>query len=102
MNRLYDRPDGPERYGTGDYFAVVGEDFAYVVSGEMVRFIESVMDRWPRPGWVTFVDLHGSRIRVRTRLITQISQHSADQRAAERAFYRDLRQEQKGEEAWDE
>ena len=67
-----------------------------------VRFIESELQRWPRRTWITFVDLNGSRVRVRSRLILQITQCSVEQRAVDRAFIRGLRQEEQDEEAWEE
>jgi hypothetical protein len=102
MNRIESRPSEQDDSRAGDYFAVAGEEFVYTVSGEMVRFIESVLDRWPRPTWIIFVDRHGSRIRIRSRLIQAITQCTAEQRAVERAFYRDLRQERKDGGTWDD
>jgi hypothetical protein len=54
------------------------------------------------PAWVTFVDLTGARVRVRTRLIECLFHCTADQRALARAFRKARRAENKTEPDWDE
>jgi hypothetical protein len=51
---------------------------------------------------VKFVDLTGARVRLRTRQIEYVCQCTADQRAAEREFFRSLKQERKADRSWDE
>jgi hypothetical protein len=68
----------------------------------MARFIESVLDAEPRPLWVSFVDLAGSRVRIRTGQINAIWQRSAEQRAWDREFGRALDRERKGDRNWRE
>ncbi len=103
MNRLRQRlgEEGAQP-DAGDYFIVVGENFTWYVSTEMARFIEACLDRKFRPRWVTFVDLGGSRVRVRARHIEFICQCTTEQRAAERDFFRALKQERKADRAWGE
>ncbi len=102
MSWILQRPEEEREYRVGEYFAVSGATFGYAVSSEMVRFIESELQRWPRRTWITFVDLNGSRVRVRSRLILQMTQCSVEQRAVDRAFIRGLRREEQDEEAWEE
>jgi hypothetical protein len=103
MNRLEEQSEeGDAQIRAGDYFVVCGELNTWVVSTEMARHIEACLDRVPPPKWVTFVELSGARIRVRTREIECIAQSTAEQRAAERAFNRKLRQEHKADRSWDE
>ena len=103
MNRLEEvfEPSG-ERPGAGDYFIVSGESFTWYVSATMAKAIEARLDAKPRARWVTFVDLVGSRVRLRARRIEYICQSTAEQRAAERAFFRSLKRERKGDRSWEE
>ena len=59
----------------------------------MAKAIEARLDAKRRPRWVTFVDLTGSRVRLRARRIEYICQCTAEQRTAERAFFRSLKRE---------
>jgi hypothetical protein len=86
----------------GDYFIVSIDSDSWCVSTEMARFIESVLDGEPPLQWVKFVDLSGSRIRIRTRMIEAIYQCTAEQRAEGRRFSRALSQERKADRAWGE
>jgi hypothetical protein len=103
MNRVNElREDRPDRRGPGDYFVVSGESYSWYVSTAMAKAIEAHLDAKPRPRWVTFVDLAGSRVRVRTRQIEYIHQCTAEQRSAERAFHQSLKREHKADRSWDE
>ena len=103
MNRVEEvfEPNA-ERPGPGDYFVVSGESFTWYVSTAMAKAIEARLDAKPRARWVTFVDLVGSRVRLRIRRIEYICQCTAEQRAAERAFFRSLKRERKGDRSWEE
>jgi hypothetical protein len=103
MNSLREE-SGPEAVEphAGDYFIVSGDCGTWLVSTEMARFIESILDARPRARWVKFVDLAGSRVRVRTRLIEYICQCSAEQRASDRALSRALKRERKADRTWEE
>ncbi|MDX2194129.1 MAG: hypothetical protein NW201_12300 [Gemmatimonadales bacterium] len=99
---LHDRlPEIP-----GDYFVVSGPFGSYCVSVDMARFIESELDRPFGRKWVTFVDVHGSRVRVRRELIGAVAQSTAAQRASQRDFFRvvevDDLPDEEGEESWEE
>lgn len=68
----------------------------------MARFIETCLDERPRTKWLKFVDLTGSRVRLASRHVEYIYQSTAELRAAERRFQRELRQEQNQDRNWDE
>ena len=63
------------------YHVVVTRQFSYVVSTVMARHIERELDRWPRPRWITFVDVAGGRVKVRRELIECLEQSSTETRA---------------------
>jgi hypothetical protein len=103
MNRIQGAfEDGAARSTGGEFFVVSGESSTWYVSTPMARFIEQCLDADPRPKWVRFVDLTGARIRLRTRQIDYICQCTPDQRAAERAFFRSLKQERKSDSSYGE
>jgi hypothetical protein len=103
MNRLQELPeDGAARPAADGYFVVSGDCCTWYVSTTMARFIEQCLDARPRPKWVKFVDLTGARVRLRARQIEYVCQCTADQRAAERAFFRSLKRELKADRSWDE
>jgi hypothetical protein len=80
-----------------DFFVVTTGDCRFHVSTAMAAHIERVLAaRW-MPRWVTFVDLTGSRVRVRTDRITMVMQSTVEQRAAERTHYRWLLWEQESD-----
>ena len=103
MNRLEEvfEPSG-ERPGAGDYFIVSGESFTWYVSARMAKAIEARLDTKPGARWVTFVDLVGARVRLCARRIEYICQCTSEQRAADRAFFRSLKRERKGDRSWEE
>lgn len=84
-------PDDPE----SDYFVVSGGAGHYHVSGETAdRLIRQLTKPIP-PRWLAFVDLHGSRVRVRSKGIDEIRERSTLQRQRERDFGRARRREAK-------
>lgn len=103
MNRLRTREDPAHpAAGPGDYFVVSTPDTNWCVSARMAEAIERVITaRWPAR-WVTFVDLYGARVVVRTRLVQHLAQCYADNRAAYREFNRAHGREQKADRDWDE
>jgi hypothetical protein len=96
---LRDGTKEPREEGAADYFVVVGENWTWYVSTEMARFIEESLESGAE--WVKFVDLSGSRIRLRAEKIEFIAQSTADQRATERDFFRAMRRENKADRDWD-
>jgi len=77
----------------GDFFVVNTSEGAWYVSTEMARFIEACLDEAKTPEWIRFVDLAGSRIRIRSDQVSALCQCTAEQRARERQFARSLRRE---------
>lgn len=82
---------------TEHFFVVRSETAGWVVSAFMARHIETALLARFRPRWVTFVDLYGSRVRVRTDHITVVEQSTTAQRAAAREFHRLLGKEHEEE-----
>ena len=85
-NERYDRSGQLEL--PVDYFLVVTHDEVWPVSREMAMAVEATLREVPTPQWVTFVDVTGARLRMRTRLIHCVRQSTAEQRALNRAFWR--------------
>lgn len=99
MNRIKELLEEPgERpLPAGDYWIVYGDGiYVYVTAETAVRVARS-LERWWTPRWITFVDLTGSRIRVRTSTLQGVLECTALQRAATREFERAQRLEQKAD-----
>jgi len=77
-----------------DHHIVVTTQFSYIVSGVMARHIEQELDRRRRPVWVTFVDVSGARVRIRSAVIEGIEQSSLEARD----LWRRWREQRKAEE----
>jgi hypothetical protein len=77
-----------------DHHIVVTTQFSYIVSGVMARHIERELDRRRRPVWVTFVDVSGARVRIRSSVIEGVEQSSLETRD----LWRRWREQRKGEE----
>jgi hypothetical protein len=75
------------------YFVLESGAGSWVVSREMAAFVERELDREPAPQWVRFVDVTGARVRLRTDLIRDLRQSSAEIRALWRRFMQDRRKE---------
>lgn len=99
--RLQEPHEEAARPAAGDYFVVGGDCGVWYVSTAMARAIDACLGAVPQPRWIAFVDLTGARIRLRTRQIDYLCQCTADQRSAERAFFRSLNQERKADRSWD-
>jgi len=102
MNRLKEKSEGdrgPE--GPGTYFCVGTRCGTWYVSMEMARHIESCLDAASRPAWIRFVDLTGSRVRVRARDVEYLNQSTPEQRILERAFDRAMSRERKADRDWE-
>ena len=63
-----------------DHHIVETTSFNYIVSTVMAQHIEQELDRWPRPRWVTFVDVCGSRVKLRSSMIQGLAQSSLETR----------------------
>lgn len=100
MQDQRDEVAAPEQ-DAGDYFVLSAECGSWVVSTMMVRAIESALDAWPAPRWIRFVDLSGSRVRVRASTLHYIVQSTAEQRAFDRRLSRAVREERRADD-WDD
>ena len=67
-----------------EYYWLITRRCNYPVSVVMLRHVERELNRWPRPRWITFVDLAGARIRLRSTMIDGIEQSSPETRAWQR------------------
>ena len=103
MSRLRQKEEqeAPRPIGV-DHFVVSAKSATWYVSTEMARHIEACLDVEHHQILVSFVDLSGSRVRLRSVEVEYLAQSTADQRAAERAFHRALNRERKAERGWRE
>ena len=69
-----------------EYHVLVMRQCVHAVSTVMARHVERQLDRWPRPRWVTFVDLSGARIRVRADAIEGLEHSTPESRELWRRF----------------
>jgi hypothetical protein len=65
----------------------------YPVSAVMVDHVRRQIERWPRPRWITFVDLSGARIRVRASIVEAFEQSTPETRAWLRRVQEEQQQE---------
>jgi hypothetical protein len=104
MNRLkefFEQPPEPERQD--DFFEIESYYDTYAVSRETAHEVERRLDQLPPPRWIVFRDLAGARHRVLAAQIHRISESTAAQRAAARAFSRARRLEDKADRRpWDD
>ena len=96
MNRLKDFFHDPrEPESQDDFYEVEKRYRSFAVTRQTAAAIERALDQDPPPRWVVFRDLTGSRHRVLAEQISRISESTASQRAADRAFDRARRLEDK-------
>jgi hypothetical protein len=104
MNRLkefFEQPPEPGR--ENDFYEIESQYDLYAVSRETAADVERRLDQLPPPRWVVFRDLSGARHRVLASTIYRISESTAAQRAAGRAFHRARRLEEKADRRpWEE
>ncbi|HWC73342.1 MAG TPA: hypothetical protein VG454_05330 [Gemmatimonadales bacterium] len=62
------------------YHVVLTPQFDYIVSTVMARHIECELERWPRPRWITFVDVAGGRVKIKSQTIEGLAQSSTETR----------------------
>jgi hypothetical protein len=100
---IHDRAEqeAPRPIGV-DPFVVSAKSATWYVSTEMARHIEACLEVEHHQGWISFVDLSGARVRLRSLEVEYLAQSTAGQRAAERAFHRALSRERKAERDWRE
>src|SRR5688572_8716478 len=67
-----------------EYYLLIARRCNYPISVVMLRHVERELNRWPQPRWITFVDLAGARIRLRSTVIEGFEQSSPETRAWQR------------------
>ena len=103
--KLKDRTEptpGDGEQGDLDYFEVETRWSTWYVSTVMARHIQGILAASKPPRWLTFVDLVGARILIRTDAIVSIAQNTAEQRSRARIRHRLLRRERQLDGEWDE
>ncbi len=94
MNRIkayFEEPE--EQVPVGDYYVVSGTFGIVYVTEETARVLEKELDRIFPARWLVFRDISGSRVRVLRSEVRCVSECTAAQRRADRAFYRALENE---------
>lgn len=98
MNRLLDYFEDPqEPEGQKDYFEIETPYDYFAISRETAMEVERRLDQLPPPRWIAFRDLAGAWHRVLAGSVYRVSESTAAQRAARRAFYRARRLEDKAD-----
>jgi hypothetical protein len=101
MNRikeLLDDGSGGEGSPTfGDFYVVRAQFGCFHVTREAALHVERCLDRRWVPRWITFADVVGSRIRLRSATVHGVYECTAAQRAAERKLDRERRLEEKSD-----
>jgi hypothetical protein len=83
-----------------DCFVLSARSATWYLSTEMARHVEQCLDG--QEMWLSFVDLNGSRVRLRTHEVEYLAQSTAEQRAADRTFHRAMSRERKADRDWGE
>lgn len=103
MNKTKHEEEEHGRTGPAiDHFIVSCRSASFFVSTEMAAHIEACLDGRKPSKWIVFVDVIGSRVRVRRREIEYLLQSTSEQRAADRAYGRAMRQECKADRNWED
>ena len=98
MNRLKDcLNELPEPEGTDDYFVIETPHDTFAVSLDTANDVVCQLDQRPARRWLTFRDLASAWHRVLASQVYRISERTAAQRAAARAFWRARRLEEKAD-----
>jgi hypothetical protein len=104
MNRITQYLNsGPAPASPTDYWWIETRQDVYVVSRGTARAIERRLDGPVLPRWIVFRDLTGARHRILASAVRSVSESTAAQRQAARAFQRALREEKEdGRNPWDD
>jgi hypothetical protein len=103
-NRIKEYIEEPEEErGQGDFWVVYGPAGLFYVSAETAGTVARRLQRWWVPRWVTFVDLAGARVRLRSCDVRAVYESTELQRTRERSFFRAREQEEKADRRpWEE
>jgi hypothetical protein len=95
LKALFEQPGQPQP--AEDYYVIEARCDTFYVRREVAEgVLEALRRAWP-PRWIEFVDLAGSGVRLRTRLIDCVQECTGAQRAAAREFRRARRREEKAD-----
>lgn len=86
-----------ERPPADNFYVVVYGWSAFYVTREVADGVLRDLDARPPPRWIRFTDLSGSSVMVRSARISYVFESTLAQRAAERAFDRARRLEEKAD-----
>jgi len=95
--RQHEKNEEPRPAGA-DCFVLSARSATWYLSTAMARHVEQCLDG--QAIWLSFVDLNGSRVRLRTREVEYLHQSTAEQRAADRRFHRAMSRERKADRDW--
>jgi hypothetical protein len=100
MNRIREllREPEDERKPAGDYWEVACQYSTYYVDAATAARILRTLDRLIPPRWIAFADVTGGRVRVRAAKVECVSECTALQREANRAFHKARREEDREDE----
>ena len=101
LEKLVGEPEG-ERPPARAFYEVIARYDSYYVAREIAERLSVELASDSPPRWVRFMDVHGSRICLRGRLIECVRESTEAQRKAERAFHRERRRERKADRRWDD
>ncbi len=76
-----------------EYFVLESGAGDWSISRNMAAFVETELDRWPRPRWIRFIDVTGASVRLRVDLIRALRQSSPAIRGEWRRFKAERQQE---------
>jgi len=101
LKELLENPRAPEL--PDDFYELECRWKTFAISMETAMAVERQLDQLPPPTWIVFQSLTGARHRIQLAYVTRISQSTAAQRAAARAFVRARELEEKKDgPQWDE
>ena len=86
-----------EEESYGDFHVVSGSFGAVCVTAATAAAIEAALDRRPPPGWLTFRDRSGSRVRVLACEVRAVCESTAAQRAFDRRMERARQREERAD-----
>jgi hypothetical protein len=85
----------------GDFWTIESRSDTYYVSAETAVRVGARLERFWRPRWTKFVDLHGRRVWVRTDRVESIHESTEAQRSRTRGFFYARSKEEQADRRWD-
>jgi hypothetical protein len=102
LKELLENPRVPEPQD--DFYELECRWETFAISMETAMAVERQLDQLPPPTWIVFQSLTGARHRIQAAHVTRISESTAAQRSAGRAFERarDLEEKKDRPPSWDD